>query len=291
MEAVAGVTPSSAMYHYVVKIEGAFAGFLQHLIDNRRAGVTADMTTTCAMNTTPAATASGRLDAGTVYSSAQPTAQSYLRFYNTGTAAGTAMVTLSDGATGQTLGQWTSPSIPSGAAPQFSIAAVESGTGAAFTRPAFYAVSVTSGFGGSFQHVLFRAADGTLTNLSTCGGGVTANRTALANVHSSLLGAYPSSIVVNNTAGSAATVTLALHDARTGQRLGAATTPSIAAGGHAIIAISFIEGQAQVSPAPDKYHYVVRSEGAFSGYLQHLVENTQAGVTTDMSTVCALPSG
>ena len=34
--------------------------------------------------------------------------------------------------------------------------------------------------------------------------------------------------------------------------------------------------------------YVVRTEGNFTGFLQHLVDNTQAGVVTDMSTVCAL---
>ena len=37
------------------------------------------------------------------------------------------------------------------------------------------------------------------------------------------------------------------------------------------------------------YHYVIQAEGAFTGFLQHLVNNTQAGAITDMTTAGALP--
>jgi len=37
------------MGHYVIKVEGAFTGFLQHLVDNQKAGVTTDMSTVCAV--------------------------------------------------------------------------------------------------------------------------------------------------------------------------------------------------------------------------------------------------
>ena len=62
--------------------------------------------------------------------------------------------------------------------------------------------------------MLFRPSDGTLTNLSTCATGVTADATKLAGVHTSLLDyGFPSSIAITNT-GSAATTVRALAEGR-----------------------------------------------------------------------------
>ena len=55
---------------------------------------------------------------GAAYSSAQTSAISLVRFYNSGTTAGTVTVTLANYLTGDTLTQWTSPSIAAGNAPQ-----------------------------------------------------------------------------------------------------------------------------------------------------------------------------
>lgn len=49
IEAAARVTPSTAMPHYVVKVEAPFTGFLQHMVNNLKSGVITDMTTHCAM--------------------------------------------------------------------------------------------------------------------------------------------------------------------------------------------------------------------------------------------------
>ena len=46
MESAAGISPSSR-YHYILKIENAFTGFLQHLVNNQQSGVTTDMTGVC----------------------------------------------------------------------------------------------------------------------------------------------------------------------------------------------------------------------------------------------------
>lgn len=81
-------------------------------------------------------------------------------------------VTLSDYTTGQSIKQWTSPSIPPGAAPQYSLGDIEGSLGPGVTKPKYYSVAVQSGITGYFQHVLWRSNQGTFTNLSTCNMGV-----------------------------------------------------------------------------------------------------------------------
>ena len=88
---------------YDIAVESAFSGYLQHLVT--AAGVVADMTTACAF-AAPAPTfgTNALIQPGPVFASAAG-GQSYLRFFNTGTAAGTVNVTLASTATGALLGQ------------------------------------------------------------------------------------------------------------------------------------------------------------------------------------------
>jgi hypothetical protein len=79
-------------------------------------GTTTGTYTIAVTNTSGAAIA---LRVGAIFSTAQANSRSFLRFYNTGAAASTATVTLSDYVSGQALGQWTSPSIPAGAEVQY----------------------------------------------------------------------------------------------------------------------------------------------------------------------------
>ena len=287
LEAGAHITPTAGMNHYVIAAEGNFSGFLQHLVTNLKAGVVTDMTTVCAMGTS-LAPLSPPLRAGAIFSSTQKSSQSFVRFFNTGSTAGTAVVTLRDYATGQSLGQWTSPSIPAGASPQFAIGSLESALSSA-TLPSYYSISVQASFTGNYQHVLWRTTDGTLTNLSTCDAGVTTAGSSVANVHSQLLAsAYPSSVAINNTGTSAQSISLDILDARDGTKLGSYTSPAIAPGGSLLLPISTLETSAKITPTGAMYHYVLRKTGAFTGYLQHLVNNKQAGVITDMTTACTL---
>lgn len=286
MEATVGA-PQADMYHYVVTVENVFTGFLQHLVNNAQVGVTTDMTTACAMGVT-AAEATAPVRIGAVFSSAQKTAQSFLRLYNTGTTPGRATITLRNGLTGQMLTQWLSPDIAANAEQQFAVASVEAGIPGNLARPDHYAMTVDGDFSGYAQHVLWRAADGTLTNLSTCANGVTADPSRLSAVHSGLLSSgYLSSVVVNNTGTVAAAATLGVYDARDGSQRGTYTTPAIAPGGFAVVTSTTLESAAG-APGAGMYHYVVRVEGTFTGYLQHLLNNTQASVVTDMTTACAL---
>jgi virginiamycin B lyase len=224
-----------------------------------------------------------------VYPTSQPAQQSFLRFYNSGSSAGTVAVDLIDNGSGATLTTWTSPSIDVGAASQVFIGTIE-GNLPNSSKPSTYSVRVSPQMTGFVQHALWRPSDGTLTNLSTCDINVTTSVSALINVHSSLLADnYPSSIVIHNTGSGAASASLGIYDARNGTRLGTYTTVSIAAGGHSIVPITSMEASTGVSPGSAIYHYVIKVEGIFSGYIQHLVNNKQAGVTSDMSAMCRLP--
>lgn len=292
IETAIGVTPTSTMYHYVIKLENSFRGSLQHLVNNIQRGVITDMTTVCAFGTVspPASTVAIR-QPGPIFSSAQSSSQSFLRFYNTGSTTGTVNVTMSNPTTGSQLGSWTSPNIAPGASEQYQINTPETALTAGTAKPNFYSALLQAQITGYFQHVLYRPSDGTLTNLSTCESGVTAEAGQLINVHSSLLDfGFPSSVVVNNTATVAAAATVGIYDATNGVKLGTYSTTAIPAGGQLTIPIAAIQTAIGISPTSSQFHYVIKTEGSFTGFLQHLVNNSSAGVITDMTTMCQLPT-
>ncbi len=292
MEAAADITAVSTVPHYIVKIEPlpAFTGFLQHLVSNVRAGVVTDMTTACSFTGNPAATIASTLTPSLIFSTAQSGSRSFLRFYNSSAAAGTATVSLYDSSTGKSLGQWTSPSVPAGSEQQFYIGDIESAIPADVNKPDYYSTSIEAKFSGSVQHVLWRSSNATLTNLSTCAVAVTAEPLTLAGVHSSLLnGAYPSQVVINNTGVTSVNgPSLGVYDARDGTKLGSYPIPNIQPNSSTVVPVTVIEAQAKITPADGMYHYVIKAETPFTGFLQHLVNNTTAGVVTDMTTGCGL---
>ena len=226
-----------------------------------------------------------------VFSSTQSNSRSFLRFFNSGSSAGTVEVTLANYQTGDTLGAWTSSSIPAGAELQFFIQDIEDGLGQTFPIPDFYSVSIRPSFSGYFQHVLWKPADGTLTNLSTCNTGTVTDFTTAIGVHSSLLqNGYPSSIVIHNTGTSNSIASLGVYDARNGKKITSYLAGSVSANGQLIVQVADLESGVfpPINPSGDMYHYVITLENSFPGYIQHLVNNETVGVITDMTAVCAL---
>ncbi len=294
IEAAADFTASASVPHYIVKIEPlpAFTGFLQHLVSNVQAGVITDMTTACSFSGNPAVNIASTLAPSLIFSTAQTASRSFLRFYNSGSTAGTATVNLYDYTSGKSLGLWTSPSVAAGSEQQFFIGDIESAIPAGAAKPDYYSASIEAKFSGNVQHVLWRSSNATLTNLSTCAAAVIADPMKLAGVHSSLLnGQYPSSVVINNTGVTPVngpTMALGVYDARNGTKLGNYLIPNVPPNGSVVVPVSLIETQASVMPAEGMYHYVIKAETPFTGFLQHLVTNTTAGVVTDMTTACGL---
>ena len=171
------------------------------------------------------------------------------------------------------------------------VTTLEGAATSVFTKPDFYTLQVAGSLLGEVQHVLWHASDGTLTNLTTCYSGSRNNASRLGAVHASGIGAagYPSSIIVANTGKAASAVTLDIANAGDGSKLGSYRTASIPAGGQAILSISAMEaGATPVIDPAGKSHYVVKVASEFSGYLQHVVDNTRVGVVTDMTTTCGL---
>lgn len=213
---------------------------------------------------------------GLVSAGLQTESGSFLRVLNTGTETGIATITLLT-EQGDVWGTWTSPNVAPNAELQFAVTNIESDIGSASTKPPYYSVGVRANFQGYTQHVLYRPADGTLTNLSTCSAGVTADQTVLSGVHSSLIAAgFPSSIVINNTGSTATTVSLGIYDAATGNKRGTYISPSIPADGQAVVAVTTMEANIGMMPTASMYHYVIKTESQFDGFLQHLVNNIQA---------------
>ena len=291
IESGIGRAPTPSMYHYVIKDENPspFTGFFQNLVNNLQSGVTTDMTTECALNGAPVTGSSMPIRIGAVFSTAQLSSRSYLRVFNTGASPATVAVNLRDQVSGQSYGTWVSPFVNPGAEQQFGIDIIENSVLGGASKPPYYTISVQSNMQGFIQHVLWRVTDGTLTNLSTCSSGVTADKTRLTGVHSSLLGnAYPSQIYVNNL-GAANSATLGIYDARDGTLRGTYTTPSIHSNGQFTAAASSLEVAIGRSPGDSAmYHYVVKIENPFIGFMEHLVNNLQARVLTDMTTACAM---
>jgi len=301
IEAGLNLVPDADQFHYVVKLEGAFTGFLQHLVHNARANVITDMTTICTLDGSVPERASGGLNTGLIFSSAQTSAQSFLRFYNRSSSAGTVTAILSDAATGQAIGTWTSPSLAARAEQQFSISEIETAAAITGPKPAFYSVSLRTNAPLYFQHVLWHAADGTLTNLSTCASGVeTQTYLNLSGVHSSLVGAagYPSTVAITNASAAPVAFALYVHDARDGRYIGLGANPTVPGNGAVLIDMATIESTLRLTPGAGQYHFNVssfipsgpsiNSSRAQAGYLQHLVSNQRTGVITDMSVACAL---
>ncbi len=216
--------------------------------------------------------------------------QSFLRFYNTGATGDTVVVNLYDQATGAPVAQWTSPNIPGGAQLQFSLGTIESDAGIT-NPPDLYTIEIFSAFDGYFQHVIRRPAQNTLTNASTCSAGVTADPRRLSGVHSDRLGSqgFPSSVVIANTGTASAMVTLRVYDARDGAYLGTYTTSFIAANAQFRATVATIESDLGIVPPAGMNYYVIKAEGPFTGYLQHFVNNSQAGYNANMTSVCEIP--
>lgn len=282
--------PGLSTYHYVVKIENpsSFSGFLQHTVNNQLRGVITDMSTVCALDTAFLTTAPDTIRLGSVYSSAQSTTQSYLRLFNTGVAGGTVDITVLNPATGQAYGTWTSPSIPVGASPQFPITQIENALNIVGFKPSTYSILVQPQVSGYFEHVLYRPLDGTLTNASTCSGGVTSSASQISNVHSwRLATGFPATVVVYNNGSAAASATLGIYDAATGAKLATYFGPSTPSNGQSRINMSDIENATGLSNS-SSLHYTIKIENQFTGFLQHIVTNQSAGVITDMTTSCGI---
>ena len=255
------------------------------------AGVTSDMTAACPLRAVPQTTFASRI--GSVYATAQTTAQSFLRFFNVGDVRdGKVTLTLADSLSGRELGTWTSAIIPPHSSQQVAVATIEAQAGIKGPKSPTYVIRVRSQLGlqsGFLQHVVWRPGDGTLTNMSTCDDGVTTLPLQLNNIHSKVLtDQYPSTIVVTNTGREAKAYSIRIAHSGTGLFYGRYIGPSVPSMGASQFVSSSLEAAAPFILTTNTAHYNVEEETFFPGFLQHLVLNKRAGVLTDLTTVCRM---
>ena len=221
--------------------------------------------------------------------------QSYLRFFNNSTAAGTVTVTLHDAQTGASVSTWTSPLIPPQAAPQISFETIEreavlaQGASAKSGR-VYYNVDVASTFSGYMQHVLWARLGGVFANLTSCASGPVSDTSVIPNVHASSFTNFVSRLRIVNTGPATDHAVLRVIDAVTGNELAQWTSPDIQAGATLELTSAQLESQVDALRArvgSGLLQYNVRLTNLV-GYLQHVVENTQVGALVDMSAKCAL---
>ncbi len=287
-------TPTASQFHYNVIDFGLIINsstrgdFYQHLVTNRQPLMVSDMTSVCAMSGLSTASIPTVLRSTAVYGSGHSTFQSHLRFYNSGTTVGPVSVTLYDAKTGQAFGPWVSPNVPVDAELQFPVADIEAALG--LTAHESYGVSVQTDIDGLFQHVVWHAPDGALSNASTCSESVAADPRTLIGVHSALMAkaGYPSAIVIHNTGFLPTTAKLTMYAAYDGTAIGTYTTNEIPANASVVVDVATIEASAGMVPGGHMFHYNVKADAAFTGTLQHLLKNNAAGVTTDMTNVCLM---
>ena len=67
--------------------------------------------------------------------------------------------------------------------------------------------------------------------------------------------------------------------------MGTFPTATIAANGQAVLAVTDIEKGAGITPN-GVYHYVIKLEGAFTGFLQHYVASQTAGAVSARTRTC-----
>jgi len=213
---------------------------------------------------------------------------SYLRFFNNSPSSGTVTVRFYDEA-GVEVGVWISPTIPPLASRQFAVSDIEKAANIRVGATKLYSAKISSTFRGLFQHVAWNVAGQGLTNLSGCNTGLSNNTTAAINVHSSRLNDdYPSYIVLHSLSQQITDISADVFDSRTGIRLGGVTFRNVPANASGLLDIDKFEIPLKYSPLPDQYHYNIVLTGNTAAYIQHQVDNLNAGLLTNMTGTCTL---
>lgn len=214
------------------------------------------------------------------------TATSFVRVYNAAATAGSFTVALRTENSSNVIATWTGEIAPHATA---AVKMSDIEARGQVTPPAdgrTYSVAVSATIEGFAQHVVFKNADRSWMNFSTCGGASGDTKT-LINVHDQSQ-VSASVIVLHNTGAANAAATISIIDAGTGATIGVWTSPTIAAGATAApIAASQIIAEARLPDGQRPYVTFILNE-AFTGYAQHLVSAVGTANVSDMTAKCAL---
>ena len=216
--------------------------------------------------------------------------QSFIRLRNKSAWSGTVDVTLVDNDTGETVATWSTDLEPR-AMKQIAVRNIEAEADVDLAQVGltYSAYVVVRGIELRFQHVVWNSAEGILTNMSPCITGLAENSRTLTYVHTSLIPQYPSLFLIHNNRSVAAKAVLTVHDANLTHMKGEVETPEIPPQSSIFYAASDAYDEIGFQPREDEFHVNLVLSEDFRGFAQHIVDNRDAGVVTNMSATCALP--
>jgi len=226
-----------------------------------------------------------------VFGSKNPTATSFLRFFNADFIAGTVSVRIYDDLTGAQVSTW-SRQVAGLASPQVAMSVIEAEATPPITGQAsasqFYTLFIDAPFVGYAQHVLYSPQTNLLSNVSGCDNGLADSGRHVNNTHTTLIGGYTSFLLVHNTGATDAKPSFDVRDARNGASMGDFTTSgNIKAHSSALIKVSDVLQTLGKTPDSGQFHLnMIMSQTGFTGFAQHLVQNEAQGILTNITAKC-----
>jgi hypothetical protein len=201
------------------------------------------------------------------------------RFANAGRTAAKVTATLYDGATGASLGIWTSASLPAGAAVEVTAAQVASGlTATQRANPLNIAINARGG-----AQWLSKTAT-VIVNQGGCVGG-----NGLGYVEGPGFTGATGALRLVNRGGAAGTVTLSLRDAATGTELGKYTSASVPARGAVTVTSAAMAAAATpIVPASTVALSIVPTAATARIEIEHLASVTASTIVANLSASCGL---
>ena len=222
-----------------------------------------------------------------VFSSGDPSGTlSFLRIHNFQPYAEDVRVTFVDDETEDIFGTF-EKNIPQYASVQLEMNDIEADLGINTSGRSTYTAIVNSSFAGYLQHVIWNPGGASLTNVTSCLGGLSSNQTRLINVHTDRVAAgYPSYIYIHNGGYDVDRAELNVYESATGESIGAVSVSDIAPATTVVIDALDILDEIGYSPGEGDFHFNLVLRSGFDGSIAHIVNNEGAGVLTNMSDKC-----
>jgi len=152
-----------------------------------------------------------------------------------------------------------------------------------------YTAVVDSDFDGYVQHIIYNPAGAALTNVTSCVGGLNLDSKILINVHTAMVPRdYPSFIFIHNGGDADKSAEFRIYEAGTGRSLGLARTTAIPKGTTVNYSAEEFYSAIGFTPAAKEAHTNFELQDGFTGAIVHIVNNTKAGVLTNMTDKCGI---
>ncbi|MGE4063042.1 MAG: hypothetical protein AB7E79_06710 [Rhodospirillaceae bacterium] len=266
---------------YSIVVESAMTGSFQHVLHRAASGVLSNLST-CS-----AGVARSGSQLSNVHTSALDDGYpATILVQNRGPVPAAAQIGIYDARQGRRVGAYTTPEVAVDGEVMIRMSTIEAG---ARVAPAWdmahWVLKIENDFSGSLQQLIGNTRAGVITDMTAvCDLGAPA---AEPETQLSVGAVFPtgteidSHVLVHNTGTRAGPLRLALYDAASGSRMGQWESPAIAPNTSRQYAVSDILSLAAGDNAASRF-YRVEVEGAFTGFVQHLIRHA-GGTISNLS--------